>query len=178
VLDRKLLAFALLAASTLAYGCVSKPTMRLHHAEVSGVQIGFPPQLGIVVTSVVEVTNPNSYDVAIRAVRGTATLADRYAMPVEWSPGGDGVWLPADRKTLVRVPTTVPVGLAVQIVRESFATPLIPFRIVGKADVTASRTFKIEKDDYEIDERGTLSREQIEASMRGTVFGFPAAGPR
>ncbi|HEU4412162.1 MAG TPA: LEA type 2 family protein [Polyangiaceae bacterium] len=175
MLARKPLFLALLAAATLAFGCVSKPTMKLNHAEVNGVQIGFPPSLGIVVTSVVEVTNPNSYDVAIRAMRGTATFADRYSLPIEWNPGGEGVWLPADRTTLVRVPTTVPVGLAVQLVRESYASPNIPFRIVGKADVTASRTFKFERDDYEVDERGAISRAQIEAAMRGTVFGFPAS---
>lgn len=149
--------------------------MKLHHAEVNGVQIGFPPQISVVVTSVVEVTNPNSYDVYIRAVRGSATLADRYSMPFEWAPGGEGIRLPADQTTLVRVPTTVPATLALQLVRESYATPMIPFRIVGKADVTVSSTLRIDKNDYEVDERGTLSREQIEAAMRGTLFGFPAA---
>ncbi len=162
----------------LALGCVSKPTMKLHHAEVSGVQLGFPPQLSVVVTSVVEVKNPNSYDVAIRAMRGTLVLAGKHSLPLDFKPGGDGIWLAADRVTTVRVPVTVPASLALQIVREAYTTPMIPFRIMGKADVTASRTFQLERDDYEVNEQGSLSREQVEASMRGILFGFPATAPR
>jgi hypothetical protein len=171
------LAFFTLLSSVLSFGCVSKPTMKLNHAEVSGVQIGFPPQLGIVVTSVIDVKNPNSYDVAIRAVRGTVVFAGKYSMPLDWKPpGNDGLWLAADRVTTVRVPLTVPVPLALQIVREAYGSPaMVPFRIVGKADVTASRTFQLERDNYEVDEHGEISRHQIEASMGGIVFGFPGA---
>lgn len=147
--------------------------MKLNHAEVSGVQIGFPPQFGVLMTSVVDVKNPNSYDVAIRAMRGTVVIAERYSFPIQWNPGGEGVWLPADQVTQVRVPVVVPVQTAMQILREAYTSPTIPFRIVGKADVTATRTFKLEKDDYEVDEHGEISREQVEASMRGMVFGFP-----
>lgn len=149
--------------------------MKLNHAEVSGVQLGFPPQLGVMMTSVVDVKNPNSYDVAIRAMRGNVVIADKYTLPIQWNPGGEGVWLPADQVTQVRVPVVVPVQLAMQIVREAYTSPTIPFRITGRADVTATRTFKLEKDDYEVDEHGEISREQVEASMRGMVFGFPAA---
>lgn len=148
--------------------------MKVHHAEVSGVSVGFPPQLGVMMTVVVDVYNPNSYDVAIRAVRGTVTFAERYTLPVDYrAPTADGVWLTADATTQVRVPVSVPVDLAMTLVREAYATPTVPFRMVGKADVTATRSFKIEKDDYSVDERGTLSRQQIEQSMSGMVLGFP-----
>lgn len=171
---RRTLLFAIAASALLfASGCASKPTMKLNHAEVSGVQIGFPPTLGVLVTSVVDVYNPNSYDVAVRAVRGTIVIGERYSFPIQWTPGGEGVWLPADQTSQVRVPVVIPVQTAMQIVRDAYTSPMIPFRIVGRADVTATRTFKLEKDDYEVDERGQISRDQIDASMRGMVFGFP-----
>src|SRR3954467_1205082 len=44
------------------YGCVSKPTMHLNHAEISGAQFAtFPPSVGILMVVVVDVYNPNSY---------------------------------------------------------------------------------------------------------------------
>jgi hypothetical protein len=44
--------------------------MNLRHAEVSGMQFGFPPQVGVVMTAVVDVYNPNGYDVAIGPCAG------------------------------------------------------------------------------------------------------------
>jgi hypothetical protein len=144
--------------------------MTLRHAEVTGVQFGFPPQMGIVMTVVVDVFNPNGYDVAIRAMRGTVIFMERYTLPVDFRPGGEGVWLGADRTTAVRVPVTVPVELAMTLTRNAYASPSIPFRIYGRADVTGTRTLKIESDDYSVDERGVLSRQQIEASIPATLF--------
>ena len=164
----RLLPFVL--ALSLVAGCAKKPTMNLRHAEVSGMQFGFPPQVGLVMTAVVDVYNPNGYDVAIRAMRGTVIFNERYSLPIDFRPGGEGVWLPADTTTRVRVPTTVPVDLALTLVREAYMSPTIPFRIYGRADVTATRSFKIEKDDYKVDERGALSRQQIEASIPATIF--------
>ena len=88
--------FVLAAILAVAPGCAKKPTMVLRHAEVSGMQLGFPPQLGVVMTAVVDVTNPNGYDVAIRAVRGTIVFNERYTLPIDFRPGGEGVWLAAD----------------------------------------------------------------------------------
>lgn len=151
-------------------GCASKPTMKLHHAEVSGVQLGFPPQLMVQMTVVLDVHNPNSYDVAVRAMRGTVTFHDRYTMPVDFHPGGEGVWLPSKQTTQVRVPTSVPVDLALRISREA-AVGTVPFRVVGKADVTATRSLKIESDDYSVDEKGEITRQQIESSI--AALGIP-----
>lgn len=156
---------ALLVSASAA--CAKKPTMKLRYANVSGMNVGFPPQLGVVLTSVVDVYNPNSYDVAIRAVRGEITLAGQHRMPVDFRAPGEGVWLPAGQTTPVSVPVTVPVQVALMTLREAAQTPEIPFRIVGRADVTATRTFQIEKDDYAVDEEGTISRAQVAA-----VLGF------
>lgn len=160
----------LLLVALASAGCAKKPTMRVHHAEVSGVQLGFPPTLAVQMTVVMEVYNPNSYDVAIRAMRGTVTFNDRYAMPIDFRPGGEGVWLPSDQKTVVRVPVAVPVELAVRLTSEAL-TGIVPFHVVGKADVTATRSFKIERDDYSVDERGQLTRQQIDASI--AALGIP-----
>jgi hypothetical protein len=154
-------------------GCVHKPTMHLNHAEISGAQLAtFPPSVGILMTVVVDVYNPNSYDVAIRAMRGTVVMADKYSLPVDFRPPGNGVWLAADRTTSVRVPVSMPIDLGLLLLRESAATPLIPYRLTGRADVTATSTFRIESDDYAVDEQGTISRQQIAAIIPNS-FGLP-----
>ena len=127
---------SLLVAAT--NGCAKKPTMKVHHAEMAGVQFGFPPSLAVQMTVVMDVFNPNGYDVAIRAMRGQVTFNERYTMPIDFRPGGEGVWLGSDRMTQVRVPTAVPVDLALRITREAM-TGVVPYHVVGKADVTATR---------------------------------------
>jgi hypothetical protein len=155
---------ALVLLVTGASGCVRKPTMHLNHAEISGVSLQtLPPSLDVVMTVVLDVTNPNGYDVAIRAVRGRTLMAGRYPVTVDFHAPGEGVWLPAGQMTPVRVPMTVPVPLALQIVQESLASPspVIPYHFEGRADVTATSSIKWEKDDYEVSEDGTVTREQI-----------------
>jgi hypothetical protein len=156
----------------ISYGCVTKPTMHLNHAELSGVQLStFPPSLGVLMTVVVDVYNPNGYDVAVRAMRGQVIMADKYPLPIDFRTTGDGVWLPAGQTTSVRVPITMPVDLALLLLRESYVTPIIPYRLTGSADVTGSHTFKIEKDDYSVDERGGITRDQIAAIIPATLLG-------
>jgi hypothetical protein len=169
ILRRRVLAGVALAAVAAlgASGCVEKPTMRLNHADVTGVRVSFPPSLGVLMTVVLDVHNPNSYDVAVRAVRGTVVLGRRYSMPVTFRAGGDGVWMPAGRTTSVAVPVEVPVQTALAVLREAYTSPVIPYRFTGSADVTATRTFAIEEDDYSVDEEGVVSRAQVEAVVRG-----------
>lgn len=149
--------------------------MKLNHADVSGVQLGFPPQAAITMTAYVEVRNPNSYDVAVRAVRGTVMLAEKYPLPIDYRTTGEGVWLPSDKTTELRVPIAIPVQLALQLMREAYTQPSIPFRLMGKADVTATRSLKIEKDDYSLDEKGIITREQMDGAIR-SVFPFGGMG--
>jgi hypothetical protein len=118
-------------------------------------------------TVVVSVHNPNGYDVAVRAVRGRVTLADRFEMPVNYKAEGNGVWLPADETTLVRVPVSIPAEMAYAVLQQSVSSPMIPYRFSGRADVTATSTFELEEDNYAVDERGSVSRKQIEDSIRG-----------
>jgi hypothetical protein len=152
--------------------CVKKPTMHLDHAEISGVQLAtFPPSLGVLMTVVVDVYNPNGYDVAVRAMRGQVIMADKYPLPIDFRTTGDGVWLPSGQTTPVRVPINMPVDLAMLLLQEAYASPTIAYRVIGSADVTGTRTLKIEKDNYSVDERGGITRDQIAAIIPNTLLG-------
>ncbi len=151
--------------------CASKPTMKVHHAEVEGVRFGLPPSVAVQMTVVMDVTNPNAYDVAVRAVRGTVTFHKKYSLPIDFRPGGEGIWLASRQVTQVRVPIAVPVELALTFARESLSGS-VPYRFVGRADVTATRSLKIERDDYVVDEAGEISRQQLEASVASLSLPF------
>ncbi len=158
----------MLVAASLAPACASKPTMKIHHAEIQGVRVMLPPSINVMMTLFVEVYNPNSYDVAIRAVRGQVVLAGRHAMAVEYAaPNADGVWLAANRTTSVAIPLAIPAPIGLAVLAESLAAPDITYHFTGRADVTASRTFRLEKDDYSVDESGTFARQQLEIAIRG-----------
>lgn len=145
--------------------------MHLNHAEISGVQLAtLPPSIDVVMTIVLDVYNPNSYDVAVRAVRGQTTMAGRYPIPVDYRAPGDGLWLPAKQTTSVRVPLTVPLPIAFSVVQESLNAPVIPYRFQGTADVTATRSFQLEKDNYGVDEQGTVTRDQMMAVLPNSIF--------
>ncbi len=168
---RALHAATLALATWTCAACVSKPTMHLNHAEISGFQLQtFPPT--VLMTVVVDVFNPNGYDVAIRAMRGQVMMADRYSVPLDFRPPGDGLWLPAGQTTSVRTPIAIPVDLALALIGEAIAQPTISYRLIGKADVTGTRTLQVEKDDYAVDERGAITREQIEAIIPNSLRPF------
>ncbi len=144
--------------------------MKLNHAELSGVSLGFPPQASVLMNVVIDVYNPNSYDVAVRAMRGKVVFLGKYELPVDFrAPDANGVWLAADSTTSMRVPCAIPVNLAIQLMREAWQVPQIDFTLTGKADVTATRTFQIEKDNYEVDEKGSISRDQMDAAIRSVI---------
>jgi hypothetical protein len=128
----------------------------------------FPPQLGVLMVVTVDVYNPNSYDVAVRAMNGTATMAG-FPMPVAFQAPGDGVWLPAGQTTRMDVPVQVPIPLALAVLQQAYTSPTIPYHMTGKANVTASHTFKIEADDYSVDETGSIDRLQVAAAVQGIM---------
>lgn len=148
--------------------------MHLNHAEISGFQAAtFPPSIGVLMTIVVDVYNPNSYDVAVRAMRGQVIMADRYPLPLDFRATGDGVWLGANKTTSVRVPLAMPLDLAIALVQQAMSVPTISYRVIGKADVTGTRTFQIEKDDYAVDERGVITRDQMAAVIPNSIMPPP-----
>jgi hypothetical protein len=142
--------------------------MHLNHAEITGLQLGFPP--AVAMTMVIDVHNPNAYDVAIRAMRGQVIIADQYPLPITFTAPGDGVWLPADKTTQVRIPIVMPVQLALAVLQKAYATPQIPYRCIGKADVTGTRTLKVEQDNYAVDEHGMIDRQQIANVIPSTLW--------
>lgn len=139
--------------------------MKLDHAEVSGVRVGFPPSLGVLMNIVVAVDNPNSYDIAVRAVRGQVVIADRYALPVNFRAPGNGIWLRSGVTSRLAVPVDIPVQLAVELLRNGVASPMITYRFTGRADVTATSTLQLEKDDYSVNEWGIVTRQQLAAAL-------------
>ena len=143
--------------------------MKLDHAEVSGVRVGFPPSLGVLMNIVVAVDNPNSYDLAVRAVRGQVVLANRYSLPVNFRAQGNGVWLRSGATSRLAVPVDIPVQLALDLLRNGMAAPTISYRFTGRADVTATSTFQLEKDDYSVNEWGIVTRQQLATALG---FGF------
>jgi hypothetical protein len=163
-----------LFAVVLSACAATKPTMRLNRAEITGVRVALPPSINVLMTVYIDVNNPNSYDIAVRAVRGQVMLANRYTLPVDFRPGGEGVWLSAGTTTSLAVPLTIPAQVGLALIQESFSSPNtpysspnIPYQFVGRADVTATRTFQLEKDDYSVNESGFVSRQQLETTLRG-----------
>ena len=160
-MGRSGLLVALGVVMALSTACVKDPTMRLNHAEITGVRIALPPSLGLLMTVYVDVYNPNSYDVAVRAVRGQVLLARRYSLPVNYQAPGDGAWLRAGTTTSVTVPVDVPVPVGMAVLAEYAMTPTIPYHFTGRADVTAGRTLRLETDDYSVNADGLVARQQI-----------------
>jgi len=158
----------LLTAIGLA-SCVEKPTMHLNHAEISGVAWNAQPP-GVQMTLVIDVYNPNGYDVAVRAVRGQTVFVDQYPLAVYFQAPPEGVWMPAGRTTPVRVPVLVPMPLCWTLLQQGFASPTIPYRFMGSADVTATRTFALEKDNYAVDERGAITRADMMAILPASLL--------
>ncbi|MEP7119496.1 MAG: hypothetical protein ABJE95_01245 [Byssovorax sp.] len=158
-------ALALAGLVVASAACVQKPTMKLDHAEISGVRVGFPPSLGVLMNIVVAVDNPNSYDIAIRAVRGQVVLANMYTLPVNFRAPNNGVWLRSGVISRMAVPVDIPVQLAVQLLQNGMSMPTISYRFIGHADVTATSTLQLEKDDYSVNEWGIMTRQQLAAAL-------------
>ncbi len=117
-------------------------------------------------TIVVNVHNPNSYDVAVPRGPRPGRARRPCQLPVDFRADGDGQYgSRSDRTTQVRVPVGVPVDLGFQLLRETLTSPVIPYRFSGRADVTATRTFRLEADDYSVDDHGVVARNQIETAL-------------
>jgi len=149
VTRRSFLALALTPA--FAPGCVSKPKMQLHHAEVRTAS-----PMGIGLEVFLKVNNQNSFDVQVRNVRVQTVMQGRWGLPpVAYSPNQ---WLPADGTTIVACPVVIPWALVGPLLAETVASPTISYRVRGEADVTAIRSVGIRSDNYPVDEEGTIPR--------------------
>jgi len=152
---RQRLAAGILCLAALASaGCASKPTMHLHHAELRSASF-----YGVGLDVVLKVHNPNSYDVQVRNVNVRVVIGGRYTLPpVIYSPNQ---WLPAGENTYVRVPMLIPYQLIPRLLQETVSSPVIQYRVQGIADVTATRLFGVQRDNFPVDEMGSVGRRDL-----------------
>jgi hypothetical protein len=151
-------------AALCAAGCAQKPTFRVHHAELRAASFQ-----GVGMDLYVLVKNPNSYDIQIRSVRVQVVIGRRYALPpLAFSPNQ---WLPSGEKTLLRVPLLIPYALVPRILAETVTSPAIQYSLQGSADVTAVRLLGIERDNYPLNEEGSVPRgDLVVAAGRSLPF--------
>jgi LEA14-like dessication related protein len=150
---KNLLAAAVIAPMLLA-GCVSKPAVTLHDASLRSASFR-----GIGLDVFLKVENDNSYDIQIRNVRAEVTIHGRYRLaPIDIQPNQ---WLPAEQATIVRVPVVIPWQMVPPIVQETLGSTTISYRVQGSADVTAVRMLGIERDNYPLDEQGSVRRQDL-----------------
>jgi hypothetical protein len=155
----------MLAALGLAeLGCVSKPVLEVHSAWLRSAT---PDGVGL--DLYLKVNNENVFDVQVRDVRAQVTIAERFRLPdLRFSPNQ---WLAAGRSTLVRVPMTVPWPMIPQLLAVTVGSDKIDYRVRGAADVTAVRALGIERNDYPVDEEGSLSRvDLVRVAQRSLPF--------
>jgi hypothetical protein len=143
-------------------GCVNKPAVSVHHAELRGLS---PFGVGMVIF--LSVRNDNSYDVQIRNVNVNVVFGRGYPLgPINFSPNQ---WLPSNQTTLVAVPVQIPWQLVPTLVSETAGSYAIPYYVKGKADVTAVHMLGINKDDYPIDEGGSIPRQTVMDAARNSI---------
>jgi LEA14-like dessication related protein len=144
-------------------GCVSKPVVTLHHAEVRAASL-----TGIGLEVFLKVENNNAYDVKVRSVHAQVTIAGKYALdPIDIAPDQ---WLGSNSSTLVSVPLQIPWTLIPALISETLGSPEVKYHVTGVADVTAVRALMIEKNNYPVDEDGVLPRQVfVDASPVGGI---------
>ena len=146
-----LLAAALALSALGAVACVSQPVVALDHAELRGASFS-----GVSLVVLLRVNNKNAFDVQVRSVRGQATLGGRWILPaLDYSPN---VWLPAGQTTVVAAPVMIPLDMIPGILAQTLGSASISYRFTGSADVTAVRMLGIQRNDYPVDDGGTISR--------------------
>jgi hypothetical protein len=151
-------ALASLALTTLP-ACVRKPEVKLHHAEVKAATMY---GLGMEVYLIIH--NTNSYDVQVRNIRATVTLARQYPVPLYFSPNSV---LPSGRQIVLAVPMTVPWSIVPGLVAASAGSQVVPYTVRGNADVIALGF--VERDEYPVDEAGTIPRQTFVNAARSVM---------
>src|SRR4051812_19651361 len=135
----------ILAVLAAGPGCVTQPAVSVHHAELRGLSA-----FGLSTVIMLQVRNDNAYDVQIRNVNVNVTFGHGYPLgPINFQPNQ---WLQANRSTLVAVPVSIPWTILPGLVAETVGSYNIPYHVRGYADVTATRTFAIDRDNYKVDE--------------------------
>jgi hypothetical protein len=152
-----------LLALAVTPGCVTKPALSVHHAEFRGLG-----PMGVGVAIVLQVRNDNAYDVQVRNVHVNLAFGSRgYPLgPIDFAPNQ---WLPSGQTTFVAVPVTIPWTMIPALVGETTGSFSIPYHVQGAADVTATRAFGIERNNYPIDESGAIPRQMMVDATRNSL---------
>lgn len=162
-------ALALLLAGTAALGLagcgVKEPTLQVQSASIAGgtATLGLPPQIGVVMAVYVSAKNENSFDIQVRGARGTLFMMNSYQIPISTSLG---TWLKSDSTTSFVVPITIPLQTAIALLGGSLSVACIPYSVQGVADVTATSTFKLERDNQPLTQSGCLPRQTLLSAVR------------
>jgi hypothetical protein len=134
-----------------ATGCISQPAVTLKTATLRG-----PSLTGVAFDAMLAVKNDNAFDIQVRAVRGNVMVEGvRGVVPVNVEPN---IWLPAGRTTLVAAPVLIPWGMLPGVAGATVFGPDLKYTVKGFADVTGTRAFEIERDDYAFELQGKLPR--------------------
>ena len=165
-MSRPLACFAVLLALAASTGCVSKPSLSVHHAEVRS---GSPAGLDVIVY--LEVDNDNGFDIEIRNVRANVTMDGKYHLSsVDVSPKK---WLKANRKTTVAMPVSIPWHVVPRLLASTAGSSEITYRVKGTADVTAGRSANIRRNNIPLDEEGTIPRRLVVNASTGGMPRLP-----
>jgi hypothetical protein len=142
-------------------GCPKPPAMQLY-----GARIQAPSPLGVHMVLTMKVKNHYPVDLQIRNVRAAVVIARHYQLPpIVHSPNQ---WLPAGTATFVQVPVTIPWHIVTPLLATTVASHIIGYQVQGFADVTAVRAIGIDRDDFTVDENGSVSRfDLVMAAGRG-----------
>jgi hypothetical protein len=152
----------ILAALAAGPACVQQPVVTVHHAEVRGLSGN---GLGVVIY--LQIRNDNAYDVQIRNVHCNVTFGRGYNLgPIDFSPNQ---WLPSNQSTLVPVQLSLPWTLLPALAGETVGSFAVPYHVTGQADVTATRAFGIERNNYPIDEGGSVPRQMMVDAARAAI---------
>jgi hypothetical protein len=141
--------FALVALMLTLVGCA--PTVQLKTAVLQGGSFE-----GARFDAILAFENPNTFDVQVRTVRANVRV-DGIAqpIPVTFAPN---VWIPAGRTVNIAVPVTVPWTVVPPLAVMTLSGTDVDYRIVGRADVTATRAYEIDQNNYAFNEEGTVPK--------------------
>lgn len=148
----------LATAIAVGTGCVHKPTLELHSAQINGIGLA-----GVGMNVVVRVNNTNSFDVQVRDVNVQVTVAGFLLPPIQYSPNR---WLGSDQTTLVDVPVVIPWAMVPGLLTQTLGKDKLKYHVKGTADVTATRLLAVQRNNYPIEEDGEVPRATLVAAAR------------
>lgn len=148
----------LATAIAVGAGCVHKPTLELHSAQINGIGLS-----GVGMNLVVRVNNTNSFDVQVRDVNVQVTVAGLVLPQIQYSPNR---WLGSDQTTLVDVPVVIPWAMVPGLLTATVGREKLAYHVKGTADVTATRLLNVQRNNYPIDEDGEVPRATLVAAAR------------